>query len=958
MTQSNFKYSSGQAGGTLFDPKKESKPFQPFDIQAASQPLIAALEKNIDTEVNNYKRTADYGLETMRIEQSHDLVVQEHNARVSKLNDEYDLEQFAKFSQAAQSLVTQGLEIRKESQLNAGYAKVLDLQTKKPNEYKTFIREREKFIKEDGKYKNKAFVEAWKLKVNDPILSKAFLDASGWERQAIFNATLGDRLANLGKQMQVKNSTVSRNMELMLAGISKEDYLEFQKDSTEDFNEKSSFTYDQLVEYVDKNYKGKTWPKYLTHLDTAYRGAAAGELIKSFQPGRLIDYATMLEKVQPAINQVAHEGAINYKERYTAHHNKTLRDLKDGEVGTIFNSGLNQGQNYTSISFQTAVEGDWQAFQTGNMTEAEAREASLEAKLEKVLLLQGEGRSSVNLVEIYGLFNGQVSSRGLKKGQTKSFGELYSKVFEKINFLNRAEEQSRIRHNIKTKTRENGKKMMLAAAAEHVRINGGSLSTVQVREFARAGAARGWGTESDLTLAIIDAMPTDLGKSIDEWVEVIKKDKSKSNGKLNPEDYLKRGVPKEAVEHADVKDMFHKDAKWSISNADQKLIEGQLASNFTGIKDKTIATKDLNHEQQWAGQNAYQKYFLGEYERLISEKGDKIKDPMAIRKQAIINTQAWMKDENNWPQLEVKPDLLTERRKVSDRGAEQVLTTPTGSADSMVIDEFREQVEWFWNEHYPAVKKANPNVNPMDLVTSDLQWTDSNGMKKAFFSPNWNDAEYRTRSPNLLIDQGKALGKEIKHEQPLPGDTSERFEVLYQIDEELATQIFTGQSPAQQQLAELKKNKPRGRTKGKTVGGVEIGGGGLVIKTDEGVPVVTQWKRDIKALEAQVKAEDLIDKPYSSMNASIFFGGALGVAMEPFELALAGSGTNLQAFFTQFKKDRGLKEADLHTEEAQKQMRTILWNMYGPQAYPSIEDQEDWEPVQWPTVWDYIGGKR
>ena len=39
-------------------------------------------------------------------------------------------------------------------------------------------------------------------------------------------------------------------------------------------------------------------------------------------------------------------------------------------------------------------------------------------------------------------------------------------------------------------------------------------------------------------------------------------------------------------------------------------------------------------------------------------------------------------------------------------------------------------------------------------------------------------------------------------------------------------------------------------------------------------------------------------------------------------------------------------------------MRTILWNMYGPQAYPSIEDQEDWEPVQWPTVWDYIGGKR
>ena len=188
LRQTNFKYSSGQAGKTLFEPKKESKPFQPFDKQAASQPLIAALEKNIETEVGNYKRTGDYGLESMRIEQSHALVVQEHNNRVAKLNDEYDLEQFAKFSEGAQNLLMQGLQLRKESQLNAGYAKVLEMQTTKPNEYKEFMENRGKFIKEDGKYKYAAFVEAWRTSVpglNDFIISPAaapLYEVSRWVR--------------------------------------------------------------------------------------------------------------------------------------------------------------------------------------------------------------------------------------------------------------------------------------------------------------------------------------------------------------------------------------------------------------------------------------------------------------------------------------------------------------------------------------------------------------------------------------------------------------------------------------------------------------------------------------------------------------------------------------------------------------------------------------------------------
>ena len=67
MTKSKFKYSTANAGATLFQPKKESKPFAPFDIQAAGQHIIAAKEQNMRTELGNIKRTGDEGAEDFDI---------------------------------------------------------------------------------------------------------------------------------------------------------------------------------------------------------------------------------------------------------------------------------------------------------------------------------------------------------------------------------------------------------------------------------------------------------------------------------------------------------------------------------------------------------------------------------------------------------------------------------------------------------------------------------------------------------------------------------------------------------------------------------------------------------------------------------------------------------------------------------------------------------------------------
>ena len=127
MTKSNFKYTSGQSTASLFQPKKESKPYDPFNIQAASEPILTALEQNKQVEIGNLQRTGDYGLETMKIEHTNAVAVQEHNNRIAKINDEIKLEQFNKFSTAAQDLFQQGIRYKAEQSKKWAYTNLLKM---------------------------------------------------------------------------------------------------------------------------------------------------------------------------------------------------------------------------------------------------------------------------------------------------------------------------------------------------------------------------------------------------------------------------------------------------------------------------------------------------------------------------------------------------------------------------------------------------------------------------------------------------------------------------------------------------------------------------------------------------------------------------------------------------------------------------------------------------------------
>ena len=195
MTQSNFKYSTGQAGSTLFTPKKESKPFDPFDIQAASQPILNALQKNKEIEIGNLERTGNYGLESMKIEHHHAQATAAHNAYVAQLNDKYDLEQFEGVSNAVLGMTKQWAEHKKEESKKWAYTNLL----KMPAPDRALLLEKSgQLTDSNGRFIDNAASKIILDTLSSPasrILAEDMLRATGYRRRALYNATLAERVS-------------------------------------------------------------------------------------------------------------------------------------------------------------------------------------------------------------------------------------------------------------------------------------------------------------------------------------------------------------------------------------------------------------------------------------------------------------------------------------------------------------------------------------------------------------------------------------------------------------------------------------------------------------------------------------------------------------------------------------------------------------------------------------------
>ncbi len=201
MTQSKFKYRSADATPTYFTPQGESKPFQPFDIQAASQPILDALKEDKEIALGNVKRTGDNELSWMRIEHEAAQKQAQHEADVEKINAAYDLDQLKQFSTTAAGMLQTAATMRAEHIKKKALNQLLKLKVTDEETFNKVVLGFDKVEDANGAVINSGALQGYlEILKKDPSkgsslrLAQSIIDASGYKRKVLREAMLGDQI--------------------------------------------------------------------------------------------------------------------------------------------------------------------------------------------------------------------------------------------------------------------------------------------------------------------------------------------------------------------------------------------------------------------------------------------------------------------------------------------------------------------------------------------------------------------------------------------------------------------------------------------------------------------------------------------------------------------------------------------------------------------------------------------
>ncbi len=175
MTKSNFKYNSGQAGGTLFKPSEKDTSYRPFDKQAASQPILDSLRKKTEVEVGNVKRTGDRFLTTKKIEHANEEFTAKYNAGIKDINTQIALEKLQKFRQGATQIGMFAIEEYDKWQKRKAHAVGEALKTEGREEKTQLLEELKEFL-ESVSLTEKLKAEAEESNAQREVLAKAPLN--------------------------------------------------------------------------------------------------------------------------------------------------------------------------------------------------------------------------------------------------------------------------------------------------------------------------------------------------------------------------------------------------------------------------------------------------------------------------------------------------------------------------------------------------------------------------------------------------------------------------------------------------------------------------------------------------------------------------------------------------------------------------------------------------------------
>ena len=941
MAKSNFKYSSGAAGGSLFKPSEKDTSYRPFDKQAASQPILQAIENNTKVAVGNLKRTGDQFINTKKIEQDNDLWTAKYNSGIAGINTAIKMDKLKSFSKGAAQIAETGIQIYKTEQLKKGYGIAAKMALQNPDELRQWFAHREKFRKEDGKYKEASFVEGWKANVNqnDPELANQFIYASGWVRQAINSSLMGQRKMGLPQLLQeeLKSNPASLNEIRDLLTPTAKMHFDQQVVIAPELMAQQR-TLPELMAYISgPQFKDKPTGGWLTEAQKIYRTRARGALVE----GLLLDgydNQTILEEFEPIINLASDKAALDIHSASKDEFEFKGRRIKAKQIISIFDNNALSGISGNTSQQVDELTNNEKGYYPG-ANDAERLFEAQKDRLNQILKQWRDGEKSINPISVEDFLSGP-----LKRGKGSApLRTIWAKALAATNFESEFERIKLEKHGFKKATLENKQKAFFLALAETVRTNG-PPTTAQVKMMAESGAAKSFGSAKDLALKINQKMSTQLNRSIEEWVPVIQKAYT-VNGELDKGDYIRRGVPKEIFEDSRVKDMFSDEPKYVIKSAQRRKLEEKFGIAYKDLVDKETQIKGLKVHQIWAGRNMFYKFWPEAYKDAKEKyKGSKHTQEDVIDF-AADTVMAKLGDKKNLVGLLEKPNPLEGRTQLRSEMHEIRKGTPTGSPHEAVIPHLEQELNYIEKVFEPKQRAAGYKGDIMERISDGQMFPNpaEGGRSVELFSQKLKDiAHFWNVSPHELIREQLIARKNIEIKDPSPLPTAKT--IYHKSSYETPEWVTEGFSNLIKNFEPRQKQPERRSALGNTVQEKDKKGRWRPVYKDNGKPLIMDPSK--------------LNKPFNEQDPRYFFTEALGVDPEKFEARLNEMGTTTADYFGTFLKQHGIKGAYLLDPIKHAQMLKILYNYFGDEIWPEgtftrPEEEEPWMPITLPTIFDY-----
>jgi len=835
MAQSNFKYNSGQAGGTLFDPKKESKPFNPFDIQAASQPILNALKENKEVEVGNIERTGNYGLDSMKIENANAEGVAKLDAYNEQLNNKYDLEQLAGVSKAANIFSQQYNNRKIEKAKQWAYTNLLNMPS---TDRKLLLEKWSQLTDSNGRFIDNAASKVILDGLSTPgsrILAEDMLKAIGYRRKALYSATFAERVAATPQ---------------MISHL----YGEVRLDDLEKYPENP--TINELRE--NQKVEGS---KNLTSDDMAYSNALQSKIHSQVLKNNFLphyDAKEVYTKVQPVLDQYfgdTVQDILNENERrFQAN---LIEDKNQQEFDAFRLGGANKEVNIA----QMITDANYNMWAT---LDAEGFSGATKKSLSGILdLVRADKISTIEAREV---LDQEIEVKG--QCHIKRNGKCFTTLrLWRGNDIAAVDFENEL---LKIGAKEEGiKKLDYDGMIKYAKDN---LQELFANSFNRPIDPKTMERMVDLVYKKVGGRRSEISKALHESVDTVQglTDAKGLEQLAKDSDYGKRPRDPKDYQHISHAAMLTAHEKGYLTASDSYLSKSELKA-FDTISEP-IGIQLISGDAGTKIQAALDLPAFQENARLILEanyynelRTNPTLDKSKNLSEATRKTREFIADEKN---LEIlKGPRIENAERAAERNRHEVELDKAGT-NQIALSGFKYQTKLAIKE-IMMKKGAGYDDIPSKLISTTFLRED--GTTGVFFSDNWRAAARTAQqSPEKFLETQLLMNgynEKTNVYTPPEGDNKIKESGGQDAQKRLNTNNthpdLGGQLKSyKEQLVELKANKPEFRAKGITVGGVDTGiGGGSVNKTDGGIPVATQWREDIKSMELQIKAlEDKIKR--------------------------------------------------------------------------------------------------